>query len=247
MIITSKQNAKIKEIKSLQQKKFRILTKKYLVEGVKMIKDALSCGEDVETIVTTPKTFACFEDYKSLSDRIITVSDEVFSYLSLEVNPQGVIAVVKKKEKEIPYAKDSVLLLDRVSDPGNLGTIIRTAAASGYKDIYLLNCVDAFNPKTVRASMSGIFHVNLNEGGEELLSFIDLPMISADMSGESVFEFCPPKAFCLVIGNEANGISDRVKNLSKYTVKIPMENTVESLNAGVAAGILMYALKNKAQ
>ena len=138
------------------------------------------------------------------------------------------------------------LLLDGVSDPGNLGTIIRTANAAGYADIYLRNCADPFSPKCVRASMSGVFFVRLHIGAEAVLAALrGMPLICADMRGEDVFAFDPPPVFCLVIGNEGNGVSAEVRALCGYTVKIPMRPTCESLNAGVSAGILMYELSAK--
>ena len=140
----------------------------------------------------------------------------------------------------------SCLLLDGVSDPGNLGTIIRTANAAGYCDIYLRNCADPFAPKCVRATMSGIFFVRLHIGEGVLQALGDTPLVCADMGGENVFSFSPPQKFCIVIGSEANGVSAEVRALCKYTVKIPMRHTCESLNAGVSAGILMYELQKKA-
>ena len=112
----------------------------------------------------------------------------------------------------VKRAQNSCVLLDNVQDPGNLGTIIRTANAAGYKDVYLINCVDPYSPKAVRASMSGIFFVNIYIGSrEEALDALGgVKLVCADMDGESVFLFNPPDKFCLCIGNEGNGISDEV-------------------------------------
>ena len=137
-------------------------------------------------------------------------------------------------------------MLDCLQDPGNLGTVIRTANAAGYSEIYLINCTDPFSPKAVRASMSGIFFVDLFFGSkEEILQVLDgVPVICADMDGKDIFSFVPPEKFCLCIGNEGNGISGEVFEKANYTVKIPMRETCESLNAAVSAGIAMYVLKN---
>ena len=163
-----------------------------------------------------------------------------------EASPQGVLALVSIPDCTPVQPQGSCLLLDGVSDPGNLGTIIRTANAAGYCDIYLRNCADPFAPKCVRATMSGIFFVRLHIGEGVLQALGDTPLVCADMGGENVFLFSPPQKFCLVIGSEANGVSVEVRALCKYTVKIPMRHTCESLNAGVSAGILMYELQKKA-
>jgi TrmH family RNA methyltransferase len=139
------------------------------------------------------------------------------------------------------------LLLDGVADPGNVGAIIRSANAAGYNEIYLVEgCADPYSPKSVRASMSGIFFTKLYFGArEEILSTLSgTPIVVADMDGENAFTFSAPEVFALAIGNEANGISALVQSAAAHTVKIPMQATQESLNAAVSAGILMYLLKS---
>ena len=128
-----------------------------------------------------------------------------------------------------------------------MGAVIRTAAAAGYREIYLAGCADPYSPKSVRASMSGVFYTRLMGGSrEEILRVLGgVPLIAADMDGEDVFPFVPPQTFCLCIGNEGNGLSDEVRGRAAFTVAIPMEGKVESLNAAVSAGILMYELKRK--
>ncbi len=239
MLITSKANALIKQIVKLSaDRKYRKECGLYLVEGVKPVDECIAAGCETENIFCTEK-FA--EKYPSA----IIVSDSVFSSISSEKTPQGVLATVKLPQNGIKKPKDSCILLDRLQDPGNLGTIIRTANAAGYREIYLINCTDAYSPKAVRASMSGIFFVNVYSGGqEEILKALEgFPLICADMDGENIFTFNCPQKFCLCIGNEGGGISDYIKNISAYKVKIPMSNTCESLNAAVSAGIAMYQLK----
>jgi TrmH family RNA methyltransferase len=138
------------------------------------------------------------------------------------------------------------LLLDGVADPSNVGAIIRTAVASGYKEVFLTSeCADAFSPKAVRSSMSGVFRAKVMRGElGEILSVIDCPIVVADMGGENVFERKIQGKFCLVIGNEGRGVSDSLKTKADIIVSIPMQNDMESLNASVSAGILMYNLKN---
>ena len=239
MVITSKSNPIIKTVASLAEKKFRKQTGLYLVEGIKTVKECIAAGCEIDRII-------CTEDNESLFAGATVVSDAVFKSISCEKTPQGVIAVVKIPVSVLQTPEKSCLLLDCLQDPGNLGTVIRTANPAGYSDIYLINCTDPYSPKAVRASMSGIFFVNIHTGSrEEVLDALkDVPLICADMDGENIFEFTPPEKFCLCIGNEGGGISEEVFAQASHTVKIPMRNTCESLNAAVSAGIAMYVLKN---
>ncbi len=239
MIITSKANPLIKKIVSLGEKKFRKIYGEYVIEGVKPVNECRLAGFDITCIV-------CTENLSDNYSGAVVVSDELFSRISSEKSPQGVLATVKLPYTGVKAPAGSCLLLDKLQDPGNLGTIIRTANAAGYEDIYLINCTDAFSPKAVRASMGGIFYVRVHEGGyEEVFSALTgVPLICADMNGEDVFAFNPPEKFCLCIGNEGNGLSAEVKSKADKTVKIPMRTTCESLNAGISAAIAMYAMKN---
>lgn len=240
MIISSKSNPLIKKMSSLAEKKYRKLYGLFIVESVKAVDECLSSGMEVEEIV-------CTQDLSEKYPTAIIVTDELFGRISTERNPQGVLAAVKLPQKPLQSPKSSCLLLDRLQDPGNIGTIIRTANAAGYTDIYLVNCADAYSPKAVRASMGGVFYVNVYEGNyDEVFEVLEgVPLITADMSGEDIFAFDAPEKFCLCIGNEGGGVSDTVVNHSAYKVKIPMRETCESLNAGVSAAVAMYVLKNK--
>ena len=239
MIITSKANPLIKRVRSLKEKKFRREYGEFIVEGEKMVKESISSSfERVMTIVS-----ASYRG-ETYSLPVTVVSDDVFAFLSDEKTPQGILSVLKIPSLALSSCDEPCLLLDGVSDPGNVGAIIRTANAAGYKKLYLCNCTDPFSPKCVRASMSGIFFVELCVATrEEIVNTVNLPIVAADMDGEDVFSFSSPQAFLLAIGNEANGLSDFVRNKASHVVAIPMEQTQESLNAAVSAGILMYTLK----
>jgi TrmH family RNA methyltransferase len=238
MVITSKSNPLIKKITALADKKFRKEYGEYLVEGTKPVTECIKAGCNVEQVV-------CTQELSGLFEGAAVVPDELFKYISSEKTPQGVIAIVKLPELKVKKPEGCCLLLDKLQDPGNLGTIIRTANAAGITDIYLINCTDAFSPKAVRASMSGIFFVNIYVGDlKEVFSAIgDMPVIIADMNGEDIFAFKAPKKFCLCIGNEGNGISAEVRARADYSVKIPMRESCESLNAAISAAISMYTLK----
>ncbi len=240
-MITSKQNQTVKLIRSLSDKKFRDQTGLYMVESVKLVKDALSLGANVKLVLGTEKGVSALGQIDVVTE---TVSEDIYKYVSEQVSPQGVLALIHKPTTNVAIGGKS-LLLDDVADPANVGAIIRTAAACGFKTIYMTEgSADPYSPKAVRSAMGGIFRVNVvRDSIEKLLDCIKNPITVADMYGKNVFESKIEGDFCLVIGNEGKGVSDLVKNKAKYTVSIPMQNGMESLNAAVSAGILMYALK----
>ncbi len=244
MILTSKNNPLVKETATLKEKKGRKSLNMFLVEGRKMALECQKSGLSIDRIFYSEQY-----DGERLADLPSTVlSDSVFRYLSDEKTPQGVLCRVKLPALELVPPTGKCLFLDGISDPGNMGAILRTANAAGYREIYLTDdCTDPYSPKSVRASMSGLFFVKLYSASREKLleTFKDIPVLVADMHGENVFSFNAPKRYALVIGNEGNGVSKEVKAVSTNTVSIPMQGTQESLNASVAAGIAMYLLSKK--
>lgn len=243
-MISSKQNSLVKEIRSLRDKKNRDNLGVFVVEGVKPVREAIELSLSIREIVCAENKA---EQFLGCPFKVEVVTNEVFDYISEEKTPQGVLAVVYKNDSTLKTPTGSCLLLDGVADPNNVGAIIRTAVASGYKDIYMtFDCADAYSQKAVRCSMSGVFRANVMRGDiEEILKVVNLPLCIADMDGENVFELKNEKDICLVIGNEGKGVSQALRERADLTVSIPMQNGVESLNASVSAGILMYALKNK--
>lgn len=249
MIITSKNNPLIKETASLKEKKGRKELGLFLVEGLKLCKECAQSGFEIERVFVSQAFQGDLSFLQPFENQTVCVSNDVFRLLSDEKTPQGVLCRVKIPKLETVSPSGSCLLLDGVADPANVGAIIRTANAAGYKEIYLAEgCADPYSPKSVRASMSGVFFTKLYFGSrEEILQKLSgVPIFVADMGGVNVFHFTPEKNFALVIGNEANGVSELVRNQATATVKIPMEQTQESLNAAVSAGILMYLLKKDA-
>lgn len=238
MVITSKANPLIKKIVALNDKKYRREYGEYIVEGIKPVAECSAAGMEITAVI-------CTADLAERFPKAAIVSEEIFNRISTEKTPQGVLATVKIPSTAVMPPRGACLLLDKLQDPGNVGTILRTANAAGYEDVYLVNCADAFSPKAVRASMSGIFFVRLHVGTyEEVFAALgETPVVCADMDGEDVFSFAPPPKFCLCVGNEGNGVSAEVKSFSRSTVRIPMRETCESLNAAVSAAIAMYALK----
>ena len=243
MILTSKNNPLIKETAALKEKKGRKETGLFLVEGWKMARECQKSDFEIERVFVA-------ESYEGEVDFpeevVIRVSDDVFRHLSDEKTPQGILCRVRIPDTPLTAPKGKCLLLDGVADPGNLGTILRTANAAGYAEAYLTKeCADPFSPKSVRASMSGVFFTKIYRAERtEILSVLkEVPILIADMGGSNVFSYLPPKQFALVIGNEANGVSNEVKQAAFHTIKIPMQDTQESLNAAVSAGIIMYVLQ----
>ncbi len=251
MIITSKDNETIKSIKKLKEKKYR--TESFIVEGIKMVKEALEQAE-VEKIIVS-ETFSNSDDFKSLNydeQQLIIASDKVFEDLTDVVTPQGIIAVVKKSSNlEIDYSDEFVLALDGIQDPGNLGTIIRTADSANIKTILVSkDTVDAYSPKVVRSTMGGIFRTKVIEVenlAQTLNSFKDngYKVVTTELSAEkSIYDINYQKSV-VVIGNEANGVTEEVSKTATEKVIIPMLGKTESLNAAVATSIMIYEYVRK--
>lgn len=242
-MITSRQNGLVKKIRALRDKKYRDEFSEYVVEGTKSVREAASCGENIVIIAAT-ENGAKLVDNLNFPTEIL--SDDVFKSVSEEVSPQGVLAIVKKPAQKDSAISGKCVLLDGVGDPANVGAIIRSAAAFGYNTVLIADGADAYSGKSVRASMGGIFRVKVFCGTRaEMLSKIKVPLIVADMDGETLSAAQVPKSHCIVIGNEAHGVSDEAERLAEKKVAIPMQNGMESLNAAVSAGIIMYALTVK--
>ncbi len=242
MIYTSKQNPIIKEVFSLKDKKFRAKLGLYIAEGVKMVNEAIKYGKDIQKIIVTEEASSLITPS---SFPTVTVSKEVFEHLSSDITPQGALAVIKIDRFTLNPVGNAIIL-DGVSDPGNVGTIIRTAVALGYYDLYLINSVEPYGSKVVKASMSGIYFARLHRCSlsECLEALSGYEIIVADMNGEDLADYKPTKNYAIAVGNEANGISGELMAKGSVTLKIPMENRSESLNVGVASAIMMYKLKN---
>lgn len=242
MIILSRQNPLVKELASLKEKKGRRRTGTFLVEGHKMVREAVASGMDVVRLIL-------HEDYAGETYGLpaVLLGRDAFAAVCDEKTPQGIAAEVVIPERSVQPPQGRCLLLDGLQDPANVGAIIRTAVAAGYEDVYLAGCADPFSPKSVRASMSGVFFARIMQGTQEeiLLSIAGLPVIAADMGGEDVFSYAAPEKFCLAVGSEGSGLSALVRGRADVTVCIPMDARTESLNAAVSAGILMYALRTK--
>ena len=239
MEITSAKNETYKYIKSLLTKKDRDREGRYTVEGIKSVSDASEAKADIEFIAVSDKyNGKNFDKY-----RTVVIADKIFPQLCDTKTPQGIIAVIKKRKCEKKPKDGRYIYCDRIRDPGNLGTIIRTADAAGFEVILSEECADLYSPKTVRASMGSFFRVNVyeNVGYEELKSY-GIRLLGAALSKESIdyksADYTLPVV--IVVGNEANGISSELLDVCDNKVIIPIYGEAESLNAAVAASILMY-------
>lgn len=256
-IITSTKNRFVKEARSLSQKKFRIETGLFLVEGINLIKDMPSSVR-VKYVLATPSRESevetiFFSDEKERQEKamqsvaftraqVYYVSDEIMAYIADTVSPYGICAVCKMPSLDFQMPKGNALLLDGVSDPGNLGTILRSAAACDFCDVYLFDTADVFSPKVVRATLGGLFRVRLHEVDECLALKLMAETNSAvlDMGGKNILENKPSTPVLLVAGNEAHGVREILKRAAKNTYSLPMKNEIESLNVAVATAVSMY-------
>ena len=246
-IISSVNNEKVKRAQSLNEKKFRRYYGAFLVEGDKLVREALGSGLEVTKLYVEQGQESKYQDIMGQGPEVYVLSRPAFEKIAYTSSPQGIIAEVKMRESGAPDLSQPFLVLDTIQDPGNMGTIIRTAAAVGFKDIILLDSADPFSPKVVRASSGGIFYTNVFQLSiEELLQIVQarkLELYVADMHGQNVFELEPPKhAFGLVVGSEGQGVRKELKEACQKVLSLPMKPEMESLNAGVSASVIMYVL-----
>ena len=208
-----------------------------------IIKKIVICEEEIEKSSMNLNYL-----YEIAKYDCIYVNNSVFKYITDVLNPQGILAVVEKKSKtnQIDYNQDIILVLDGIQDPGNIGTILRTVDSIGLTQIILSDkCADIYNPKVVRSTMGAIFRVNAIESNDliETLNEIkknNFEIVSTDLKTEHNIYDIDYKNIAIVIGNEANGVSEEILKISDKKIKIPMLGKTESLNASVATGIILY-------
>lgn len=248
-IINSVNNDLVKKAASLSEKKFRRYYGTFLVEGYKLVNEVVCGALELEKLYVEASHLTKYSDLIAKCEpNVVLLSKAAFDKISDTVSSQGIIAEVKMRPSLDFNITEPFIVLDRISDPGNLGTIIRTAAAVGYNDLVLLNCADPYNPKTVRSSAGGIFYTDfypleLNELLEEC-NRVDAKIYIADMNGENVFNMSVlDDKYALVIGNEGGGVCQEIRDVANRVVSLPMKGQMESLNAGVSASVIMYQLK----
>lgn len=249
-MITSSQNSKIKLVRALLgSAKERREANAFVVEGVRLAEEAVNSHWGLR--------FALYDE--SLSERgksqvkslmsqgfgVEMVSDSLMKSLSETETPQGILAVLEVKQLPIPNHPDFLLIPDQIRDPGNLGTLLRSAAATGVQAVLLPpETTDAFAPKVVRSGMGAHFRLPIHfMGWEEIKQMsksANLQMYLADMDGKSCWETDLQQPIALIVGGEAEGASEEARKLATEKISIPMAGNTESLNAGVAGSVLMF-------
>ncbi len=250
--IESKDNKYVKIAKSLSMKKYREKYSLFFAEGRRIVAEALSVGS-AEFVILSESFFAKNPDFSNEDVLTLVVSDAVFKDICDTENSQGALAAVRISQ--IPQDLDLArfaLILDGVSEPGNMGTIIRSAEALGVDIIYTTGgCVDVYNPKTVRSTMGSIFRMPIVFGKNsaeifDILKERGFTVCASSLSAKkSISDISDCGKIALVIGSEARGISPETEAGADILFKIPMRGAAESLNASVAAGIAMYELGRK--
>lgn len=252
-VISSKDNELIKHIKKLKDKKYRDESNEYIIEGVKLIEEAVKENAKIKKIIVCEDTTKTYEIPTNIMLEIakyecIYVTEKIFASITQVTNPQGIMAIIEKntENQEIDFTQDIIVALDDVQDPGNLGTILRTVDSIGLNQIIVSKgTADAFNPKVVRSTMGAIFRVkiieveNLAQAIKEMRKHHFKLMVTSLQTDNSIYDIDFNKKI-IVVGNEANGVSKEIQDMADEKAKIPMLGRTESLNASVAAGIVMY-------
>ena len=251
--ITSKDNSLIKHIKKLKEKKYRNQYNEYIVEGAKIIGEAIRENAKIKQIVICD---GCEKDelierhlkYELAKYECIYVPQNIFKMLTDVENPQGVLAVVEKGnvDGEINCDEDIIVALDDVQDPGNVGTILRTIDSVGLKQVLVSKgTADIYNSKVIRSTMGAIFRVNVIECEDLKQSLKELKeknfkiTVTALDAKKSIYNIDYNKRI-VVVGNEANGVSKDIQELANEKVIIPMLGNTESLNVSIATGVVLY-------
>lgn len=253
--IKSSSNKFIKEIKGLDKKKNRNNKNLYFIEGIRIVEDAIESNESIEYILYSDKLFQT-KDGENLFNIInnkftyYQIDHKLFKEISDTENPQGIIAVVKMKNhklEDIHKENSLIIFLDKLQDPGNMGTIIRSADALGASGIIVSKgSVDIYNPKVVRSTMGSLFHIPIVQISDSIETIQKLKntgvRILATTLGKAkyCYDIDLTENILVIIGNEGNGISKELFNISDENIIIPMDGDSESLNVSMASSIIMY-------
>lgn len=251
-IIQSRQNARIKDIRRLQQKKYRDQASLFCLEGVRLVEEALDTHL-VEGLYFTERLLSLSRGANLVSQAekqgvlVFQCAESVLSELTDTVNSQGVIAVAKKPTWSV-VSEGLILVADEIQDPGNMGALMRTAVGAGVKGLFVVEgSVDLYNPKVLRSSMGAIFHLPhwfySRQQILDLLNQTQSTLVVADlMDAADYWTVSYPQNLAVVIGNEARGVHESFCEKAALRVQIPLMGAVESLNASVAAGVLLYEI-----
>ena len=251
-IITSTSNPLIKQVRALRQKKARVESKSFLVEGIYHVGEAIQAGWDIEIILHSPELLTSGFAKDLLGQikniKLQPVSVEVLEALADKENPQGILAVVKQKENKFAELKNinRVVALVSPQDPGNVGTILRTMDAVNIDALFLLDGgVELYHPTVIRASMGTLFWKPVIQTSfDEFISWgknKNIQLIGTSAKADADYQtLIPQMPWALVLGNEQKGLTQEQVDACDVTVSLPMQGRVSSLNLSVAAGVLLY-------
>ena len=252
-MISSKDNEFIKYIKKLKDKKYRDMNKEFVIEGIKLIREAIEEKAEIKQIIICDN---CLDSdiipkelmYEIAKYECVYVTESIFKVISDVNKPQGILAIIGRNagEAQIDYTQDIIVALDDIQDPGNLGTILRTVDSIGLNQILVSKgTADSYNPKVVRSTMGAIFRIkiieceNLENTLKEVKKHKFKLVVTSLQTEKSLYDINFDKKL-IVIGNEANGVEQKIQDLADEKIKIPMLGKTESLNASVATGIVLY-------
>lgn len=245
-------NPLIKELRKLQQKKYRDKEGRYLMEGFHLVEEAVKAQAPLQLLLVTQKGLTEWEAW--LAEQSVTqylVSDEVMKSLSDLPTPPGIMGVLTKEAVSGGDFRGRWLLLDRVQDPGNVGTMVRTADAAGFDGVVLgQGCADLYSTKVLRSTQGSQFHLPVIQKDlpEVIAAFRNqkIPVYGTELNeAAKVFQAVPPeRELALIMGNEGQGVAPEILALTDQNLYIPIYGQAESLNVGVAAGILMYHFRS---
>lgn len=252
-MITSLQHDKVKYVRSLSDRKQRIAEGRCAIEGARLIDDALVANVTPDWVICAPRLLPRATDtLRRLQARhieVIDVSDAVLKACSETETPQGLIAVIKQPRLDWPRDPHLIVIADRLRDPGNLGTLLRSSAAAGVSGVLLApETVEAFNPRVVRGAMGAHFRLPILEADWVVIAdrVRGLNVYVAEADGSHLYtliDWTRPAA--LIVGGEAEGTSDAAAKLATARISIPLAREVESLNAAVAASVIMFEAKRQ--
>jgi TrmH family RNA methyltransferase len=247
-LITSSQNAKIKLVRALLGRaKERREANAFVVEGVRLVEEAINSKWELQFALydesLSERGISQVEGLRSLGVDVEMVSENLMKSLSETETPQGLLAVVTLKQLPVTNRPNFLLIPDQIRDPGNLGTLLRSAAATGVQAVILPpETTDPFAPKVVRSGMGAHFRLPMQSMSWEQIAARtkDMQIYVADMDGKSCWEIDLRQPLAVIVGGEAEGASEQARKLATGNISIPMAGNVESLNAGVAGSVLMF-------
>ncbi|MGM0471430.1 MAG: TrmH family RNA methyltransferase [Bacillota bacterium] len=261
--ISSLQNSKVKYLRSLYRKKYRREEEQFVLEGSRIISDALQAGVDIKQVFYSDQFLYNQANQKLLEQlqaetTVFELTDSLLDQVADTTNPQGIIAVVDypqfNADEFLAADNDFFLVVDQIQDPGNLGTILRTADGAGVDGVFLLKgTVDLYNLKTVRATMGSLFRLpvfKLESPNQlaEVLQSQDVQLVVGDIEADDYYyelDYSRPTA--VVVGNEGNGPQAETLSLADQKIKVPLAEGIDSLNAAIASGVIMYEVVRQRQ